>query len=162
MCREFIINLLKAINKSMDNTTSNEQILTRLQNIEKQLEHHERASLYRYQVSIGIAFIGFGLGASLAQGRQDWLSWLLVLGGIIGIAWAGIVYRQDIRKKTAIGGFTTTFIGLVVSTLQLYFPSIMPARVFFLGLFFILIGLLLLIIASSSSRGNRQRDLKES
>ena len=158
MCREFIVNLLKAINNSVDNTTSNEQILVRLQNIEKQLERQERTSLYRYQVSIGIGFIGLGLGASLASVRHDWLMWVLVFGGIIMIALAGITYRQDIRKKTAIGGFTTTFIGLAISTVQLYSSSIIPPCVFFLGLFCILIGLLLLIIASSSSKMDGQRD----
>jgi len=146
--QKFIANLLKASYESIDKAPSNKQILDKLRSMEDQLERQERKALYRYRVSIGIVFIGLSFGASMASIGGDWLIWVLVLGGLSIIGWSAAEYIQDIHKKPTLVGIIITIIGIVISAIQLCYKSNISPLVFFLGVLFILIGYLVLIIAS--------------
>ncbi|MHB8084704.1 MAG: hypothetical protein ACYDHZ_02625 [Dehalococcoidia bacterium] len=148
MCKNLIKNLLDAVYETVNDKPTGYRILEKLQNIEDELEHQGKVSLYLFYMTVGITFIGFSLAIKVANFTTwEWLTWLLGLGGLFLMGFAGLQFNEDINKKTALFGAILTVVGLVMTTIFVYNPTIHPA-VIIIGLFAMLIGLISLIIAS--------------
>jgi hypothetical protein len=143
-----IKNLLDAVYETVNDKPTGDRILEKLQNIEDELEHQGRVSLYLFYSTIGFSFIGLALAVKVSRITEyDWLFWLLGLGGLILWGFAGFQFNEDIHKKTALIGAILTVGGLAMTTIFVYNPTLPPA-VIIIGLIAMLIGFISLIIAS--------------
>lgn len=152
MWQRIISNIAKIIDDDIASRSEQDMIMEKLNRIEKQIERQEKMAQYRFQVGLGISFIVLGLGVKIATDSLDWLALFTAIGGYLVMFAAGIQYREDINKKTAGWGIAIALVGLAISAIYLYYKNGLTPFMFILGIVFLLIGLLVLIIASRSRR----------
>jgi hypothetical protein len=149
--------LLKGLTRSLQEKSGSDEIIEQLKQINERLESLEKTLSFRFRLTVGIAFIGLALGATYASLEYQWLSLVLLVGGMTLICWARVDYSGYTHARLANFGFVLTIIGLISAVIYLLCQTTVRPIFFFIGLILILIGFALMTEASRQTTPNRQR-----
>lgn len=132
-----------------------------IENVMKQLENSHKTTLYHFRFALGFAAIAIATGVGLVSrgsetGILDLSSFALLVfvGGLAIIIAAFLEYRRHFRKNIAITGFIFMFVGAGLVVVMSFFNIALAPFVKLAGLFFLTVGLLLMLFTVKSIKSN--------